>query len=89
LTPANSATAVAVTSRQKQRKILLALLVLNLLYRIDLHHLLYGDDGLEPKQFTYSEKSEGQRSEYTARLSRIPHEKRVYVDESGINTYGS
>ena len=33
------------------------------------------------------EKSEEKRAEYTARLKRIPYKKRVYVDESGINTY--
>ena len=32
------------------------------------------------------EKSEEKRAEYTARLNRIPTEKRVYIDESGVNT---
>ena len=41
----------------------------------------------EKKQFTYCEKSEEKRLEYISRLNRVPHGKRVYVDESGINTY--
>ena len=38
------------------------------------------------KTFTYSEKSEQKRAEFTARLKRVPQNKRVYVDESGVNT---
>jgi hypothetical protein len=38
-----------VISWQKHNKILLTFCALNLLYCIDLHHLLVGDDGLEPK----------------------------------------
>jgi hypothetical protein len=42
------AAAAAVISSQKRNKILLTFCALNLLYRIDLHHLPAGDDGLEP-----------------------------------------
>jgi hypothetical protein len=42
------AAADAVISPQKRNKILLAFCALNLLYYIGLHHLLAGDDGLEP-----------------------------------------
>jgi len=38
------------------------------------------------KTFTYSEKSEGQRRKFTSALKKVPSKKRVYVDESGINT---
>ena len=41
----------------------------------------------EKKTFTYYEKSEIKRTEYTARLKRVPLNNRVYVDESGINTW--
>jgi len=34
------------------------------------------------KTFTYSEKSEREREEFTARLKRVPQNKRAYVDES-------
>ena len=36
---------------------------------------------------TYYEKSEEKRAEYLTRINRIPPEKRVYVDESGVNTF--
>jgi transposase len=38
------------------------------------------------KPFTYCEKSEERRAEYTARIKRVPRNKRVYADESGVNT---
>jgi transposase len=39
------------------------------------------------KTFTYYEKSQEKRAEYIAKLKRVPLNKRVYIDESGINTY--
>jgi transposase len=58
---------------------------------------LYGDCGIlrageygynkKKKQFTYSEKSEEKRDEYISQIKRVPEEKRVYLDESGINTF--
>jgi hypothetical protein len=39
------------------------------------------------KTFTYYEKTEKQRAQYTARIKRVPLNNRVYVDESGINTW--
>jgi hypothetical protein len=39
------------------------------------------------KTFTYSEKSEQERAEFAERLKRVPQNNRVYVDESGINTW--
>ena len=39
------------------------------------------------KTFTYYEKSEEKREEFTARVNRVPLCNRVYVDESGINTW--
>ena len=41
----------------------------------------------EKKTFSYYEKSEKLRAEYTTRLKRIPLNNRVYIDESGINTW--
>lgn len=39
------------------------------------------------KTFTYSEKSEIKRAEYVGKPNLIDKEKRVYVDESGINKF--
>jgi hypothetical protein len=39
------------------------------------------------KTFTYGEKSEVKRAEYNDKLKRVPYEKRVYIDESGVHTY--
>jgi predicted sulfurtransferase len=39
------------------------------------------------KAFTYYEKSEKQRAEYTARVKRVSLSSHVYVDENGINTW--
>jgi transposase len=39
------------------------------------------------KSFTYFEKSEEKRAEYIERLKRVPVKKRVYIDESGVNTH--
>jgi hypothetical protein len=38
------------------------------------------------KTFTYSEKSEEKRKEYLKTVEKIPEEKRVYADESGIHS---
>jgi hypothetical protein len=38
------------------------------------------------KTFAYAEKSERERAEFAARLKRVPQNKRVYVDESGVHT---
>jgi len=40
---------------------------------------------LKKKTFTYAEKSEEKRQEYLAELAKIPIDKRVYLDECGIN----
>jgi hypothetical protein len=58
---------------------------------------LYGSRGVlrpekikhnpKKKTFTYLEKSEERRKKYTGRLKRVPRNKRVYIDESGVNTY--
>jgi transposase len=37
------------------------------------------------KTVTYSEKSEEQREKYTDRLKNVPRNKRVFIDESGVN----
>jgi hypothetical protein len=37
------------------------------------------------KTFTYSEKSEKEREAFLKGIVKIPDEKRVYVDECGIN----
>ena len=42
---------------------------------------------IKKKTFTYCEKSEIKRAEYIDKLKRVPYEKRVYIDECGINTY--
>ena len=39
----------------------------------------------QKKTFTYAEKSEEKREKYLKDLAKIPEEKRVYVDESGVN----
>jgi hypothetical protein len=39
------------------------------------------------KTFTFYEKSEKQRAQYTARVKRVPLSNRVYVGENGINTW--
>jgi transposase len=41
----------------------------------------------QKKTLTYSEQSAEQRQAYQAAIAQIPVKKRVYVDESGINTY--
>ena len=38
------------------------------------------------KTFTYAEKSEEKRAEYQRKVARVPKNKRVYVDESGVDT---
>ena len=40
----------------------------------------------EKKLFTYYEKSGERRAAYKERVKRVPRSKRVYADESGINT---
>ena len=42
---------------------------------------------IKKKTFTYCEKSDAERAEYIARLKRVPYEKRLYIDECGINKY--
>jgi hypothetical protein len=39
------------------------------------------------KTFTYSEKSEKERDAFLSDIAKIPKEKRIYVDECGINEY--
>lgn len=39
------------------------------------------------KTFTYSEKSESARAAYLEKIEKIPEEKRVYVDESGVEKH--
>lgn len=39
------------------------------------------------KTFTYYEKSEQKRAEYKAKVKRVPRNKRIYVDESGVDSY--
>jgi transposase len=44
-------------------------------------------DNTKKKSFTYCEKSEDARAQYIKRLKRVPYEKRVYIDESGVNEF--
>ena len=39
------------------------------------------------KTFTYYEKSEQKRAEFAKRIKRVPRDKRVYLDECGVNTH--
>jgi len=48
--------------------------------RFEKHNITY-----KKKTFTYSEKNEKDRAEHIGKLENIPIEKRVYVDECGIN----
>ena len=43
------------------------------------------ENHFKKKTFTYSEKSEEARQEYLIELEKVPKDKRVYLDETGIN----
>jgi transposase len=44
------------------------------------------EDNIKKKTLTYYEKSEEKRAEFIARLKRVAQGKRVYIDESGVDT---
>ena len=48
--------------------------------RLEKHNVTY-----KKKTFAYSERNEEDRAEYGKKLENIPIEKRVYVDERGVN----
>jgi hypothetical protein len=42
---------------------------------------------IRKKSFTYYENSEKKLAEYNTKIKRVPFNKRVYVDESGIHAF--
>jgi hypothetical protein len=45
------------------------------------------ENNQKKKRLTYFEKSDEERAQYDGKIKRVPKNKRVYVDESGINTF--